>query len=195
MKILYVHGLGGTKNGSTSKNLKEICNKNNIDFYSFDVPFDPIKAVTTIINFIKENNIDAVISSSLGAFYTLNASLRFDNLKTIVINPAFDVYNDILNNFGKGIKEYRGIREDGIQQYELNDNYYEALLILKKVFDREISNQKFDNWYGYFSTNDEYFSHKKEFEKFSKNIRVIEDTHHIGYKNLEYIINELLKGQ
>ena len=54
MNILYVHGLGGTKNGSTSRNLKELCLK---------------------------NNIDVVISSSLGAFYTLNATLEIKNIK------------------------------------------------------------------------------------------------------------------
>lgn len=192
MNILYVHGLGGTKNGSTSRNLKELCLKNNINFYSFDVPFEPFKAISEIENQIKKNNIDIVISSSLGAFYTLNATLEIKNIKTIIINPALDVYNDILNNFGKGEKKYRGVREDRKENYVLDDDFYHLLLILQKQFEKKIKGKTFTNWIGYFSDNDEYFSHINEFKKYSKNVFKISDTHHINCENLEKIINNLI---
>lgn len=196
MQLLYVHGLGGTKNGSTSQNLKDICEKNNITFHSFDVPFKPKDAVAKIKDYVKENNIDVVVSSSLGAFYTLASSLEFilskkkkREVKFIVINPAFDAYNDILNNFGKGNKEYRGIREDGIQTYKLDDDFYKELKDIQKEFYKKIKNKYFNSWSGYFSTNDEYFSHKADFRKHSLKICTINDTHHIGKKNLEIIVS------
>ena len=199
-RLLYVHGLGGTKNGSTSKNLLKIAKENNIEFFSFDVPFNPYDAINSIEKFIKENNINLLISSSLGAFYSLFVSLKeeFKDLNVIVINPAFHASKDILLNFGKGIKNYRGEREDKIQTYNLNDEYYEALKTIEEelhsvlTFEKENNKKVFLNWAGYFSNNDEYFSYKNEFEFYSPNTFNINDTHHINYDNLKQIINDYL---
>ena len=199
-RLLYVHGLGGTKNGSTSKNLLKIAKENNIEFFSFDVPFNPYDAINSIEKFIKENNINLLISSSLGAFYSLFVSLKeeFKDLNVIVINPAFHASKDILLNFGKGIKNYRGEREDKIQTYNLNDEYYEALKTIEEelhsvlTFEKENNKKVFLNWAGYFSNNDEYFSYKNEFELHSPNTFNINDTHHINYDNLKQIINDYL---
>ena len=195
-RLLYIHGLGGTKNGHTSESLRKICNDYNINFYSFDVPFNPYEALETIKTFIKENNINLLMASSLGAFYTLVSSLMLDkDINVIVINPAFYAPKDILDNFGKGKKEYRGIREDGNQYYDLNDEYYESLNEIYNSFQKYLSAEKerTSNWVGYFSDNDEYFSHKEDFSKYSKNIIDIKDKHHIGYDNLKMIIEDYIK--
>ena len=199
-RLLYVHGLGGTRNGSTSKNLLKIAKENDIEFFSFDIPFNPYDAINSIEKFIKENNINLLISSSLGAFYSLFVSLKeeFKDLNVIVINPAFHASKDILLNFGKGIKNYRGEREDKIQTYNLNDEYYEALRTIEEelhsvlTFEKENNRKVFLNWAGYFSNNDEYFSYKDEFELYSPNAFSINDTHHINYDNLKQIISDYL---
>ena len=199
-RLLYVHGLGRTRNGSTSKNLLKIAKENDIEFFSFDVPFNPYDAINSIEKFIKENNINLLVSSSLGAFYSLFVSLKeeFKDLNVIVINPVFHASKDILLNFGKGIKNYCGEREDKVQTYNLNDEYYEALRTIEEelhsvlTFEKENNRKVFLNWAGYFSNNDEYFSYKDEFELYSPNAFRINDTHHINYDNLKQIISDYL---
>ena len=101
-------------------------------------------------------------------------------------------------NFGKGIKNYRGEREDKVQTYNLNDEYYEALKTIEEelhsilTFEKENNQKVFLNWAGYFSNNDEYFSYKNEFEPYSPNVFSINDTHHINYDNLKQIISDYL---
>lgn len=121
-KVLYVHGLGGSRMGETYKNLSNSLAKYGIEVISFDFPNEPFLYREAIMEAIKKENVCYAVASSLGAFMTLHVIVMEDiNIPTILINPALSPYLDISKNFGYGIKEYRKPRMDKITTYELNE--------------------------------------------------------------------------
>ena len=69
-KIVYIHGLGGGKNGRVPKLIKKALG-NNIDVFAPEIPISPKEAYQFVNDYINKENPDLVIGSSLGAFYTL----------------------------------------------------------------------------------------------------------------------------
>jgi hypothetical protein len=82
--ILYVHGLGGSKESTTCKNLREILSDCTVYADDFDL-FDVAGTQEKIENLIAEYDIGTLIGSSFGAFYVLaRKAMPF----RIVINPC-----------------------------------------------------------------------------------------------------------
>ncbi|MCR4789725.1 MAG: hypothetical protein K5839_01455 [Treponemataceae bacterium] len=83
-KILYVHGLGGNKESSTCRHLREILNDSDIIAENFDL-FDVEGTQKKIETLIEKHDIGILIGSSFGAFYVLaRKAMPF----RIVINPC-----------------------------------------------------------------------------------------------------------
>ncbi len=82
--ILYVHGLGGSKESTTCKNLREILTDCTIYAEDFDL-FDVQGTQDKIESIIQEKKIGTLIGSSFGAFYVLS---RKATPFRIVINPC-----------------------------------------------------------------------------------------------------------
>lgn len=82
--ILYVHGLGSSKESPTCKNLRELLSGCTIYAENFDL-FDVAGTQKKIENLIAEHDIGTLIGSSFGAFYVLaRKAMPF----RIVINPC-----------------------------------------------------------------------------------------------------------
>lgn len=190
-KILYVHGLGGSMNGSTVRNIKEVFNTSSV--ISFDFPNDPIDYQNTVFTKICEEKPDLLVSSSLGAFMLISTISKHKLLiPTVLINPALSPRKDIESNFGYGIREFRKPRLDNIKNYVLDQDYYDKLSSLENQFLIDIKNTKELNVIGVFSTNDEFFSHKDLYKKLiNDKIYIVNDTHHVSYETISYIKNIL----
>lgn len=113
MKILYIYGYGSSKESSTYKNLKKLLT--NDDVYCVYYPQENPKESIKILNkFIKDNNIDLVIGSSLGAYICTQLGIS----QRIIINPCVHpeielellknptVPNEILDSYKKYIKDH-----------------------------------------------------------------------------------------
>ena len=124
MKILYVHGLGSTAGGNTVTNLGEMFTTDEI--ISHDVPIDPMKAVQAVREW--SHDCDLVIGSSLGGFYA-----QFADCPKVLINPALQPVENLMKVAGKGTFEYFGPREDGVQEYTLDDEYYQDLGVWEQM--------------------------------------------------------------
>lgn len=84
IKVLYIYGYGSNEYSETRANLQEILGNG---FSVMSVEYnqkDPKIAIEKLKLFIKSNNIDVVIGSSLGGFY----ALKQDLVPKIVINPC-----------------------------------------------------------------------------------------------------------
>ena len=82
--ILYVHGLGGSKESTTCKNLREILTDCTIYAEDFDL-YDVQGTLDKIEKIVQEKKIGTLIGSSFGAFYVLS---RKATPFRIVINPC-----------------------------------------------------------------------------------------------------------
>lgn len=97
LKVLYVHGYGGSENGKSSKIIANALSKNfDVEMLAPAIPYlNPEKALEVIRENAKD--CDIVVASSLGAFYTAQVYGK----PKFLINPAFpdDIYK-ISGNMG-----------------------------------------------------------------------------------------------
>ena len=89
--ILYVHGLGGSKESTTCKNLHEILRDCTIFADDFDL-FDVAGTQKKIENLIAEHDIGTLIGSSFGAFYVLaRKAIPFRIVITPCMKPSIEI--------------------------------------------------------------------------------------------------------
>ncbi len=82
--ILYIHGFRTTHDSYIATLLK---NYFNSELISSDHSHIPSVAIKQMENIIKEENITAIIASSIGGYYATYLANKF-NIKTVLINPS-----------------------------------------------------------------------------------------------------------
>ena len=95
LKAIYVHGYKGETFGNSFNLLKNYLENSIISLeYSLDYNYKNLSdAVKLLEETVKENNIDIIISTSLGSFISMSANVP-GTFKTI-INPCLDPVNEI----------------------------------------------------------------------------------------------------
>jgi len=84
--VLYVYGLGSSPDSTTGKLLNELLA--SYDILVFSIPYDqqnPEKGLSQIEDYIKNNPVDGIIGSSLGAFFTWALDVL---IPRVLINPC-----------------------------------------------------------------------------------------------------------
>lgn len=86
-KILYIYGYGSNENSNTKNNLQDVLGKEHycVESVCYN-QLQPDEAIEYLSNYVENNNVDAVIGSSLGAFYALH--LQECKIPVVVINPC-----------------------------------------------------------------------------------------------------------
>lgn len=112
MNVMYVHGYGGSENGSSSQLVKKVLNEyyDDVKVFAPEIPLKTKGVIKFINDFVKDNNIDLIIASSLGAFFTIGT---YDVVPKIVINPALP---ENLVNLGVDFADF----EEGYYEYISN---------------------------------------------------------------------------
>ncbi len=89
-KAIYIHGLGGSGNGSSARNIKKLLETD----YEFSAGTYDLLNPSEAFSQIQNDAVDAsfVVASSLGAFYA--ASLVTDT-PILLLNPCLDPENAI----------------------------------------------------------------------------------------------------
>ena len=169
--ILYVHGLGGSKESTTCKNLREILTDCTIYAENFDL-FDVQGTQDKIEKIIQENNIGTLIGSSFGAFYVLS---RKATPFRVVINPCMSPSKEI-----------------PVLDKSIPENVVKELFTLEaktygfKIYNHgEITSAMKNTTYGIFGTDDELFSYKEFFSRiysdysmYKENMFFVNEGHH-----------------
>jgi uncharacterized protein len=129
--IIYIHGFGGSGEGSKATLLRSLFRSDGIIAPSLQT--NPALAIATLSELIETfRRIETVmlIGSSLGGFYTLHLATKY-NLKAVLINPAIRPYETLSRALGLsgGENFYDGSR------YEWNESHLQTLksLIPTKV--------------------------------------------------------------
>ena len=85
-RILYIHGLDGSPNGSTGVAIREFFEDDIVISPKFDNLLDFGKTFDQIRSILNTEDINIIVGHSLGAFYTL--ALNTDEASKIIINPC-----------------------------------------------------------------------------------------------------------
>lgn len=190
-KAIYIHGLGSNSNSSTGKYLKE--HLIGYEVLTPDVPFEPSKARAFVMELLNKERPELVVASSLGAFYVMIYGTNFPCTK-LLINPAMTPYNDIKNSIGLGTDYGNGniIDEEFLRQLK----YYEDLFYGCAYEAYEYT----PNTFALFGTNDELFSHIKDYKIWFRDdyMKVIPTGHKLKESELHYLmkyINEVTQDE
>ena len=127
-KILYVHGLGGSGNGRIATLLR-----NNLPEYEIDapeIPIQPKQALEFIRDTIRDNDYDLLVGSSLGAYYLITCGC---SRKKFLINPAIKAGEYIEKFIGRGIQTVNSVREDGVEEYVIDDKFIDDLKDMSSI--------------------------------------------------------------
>lgn len=120
-KAIYVHGLGS---GAASTNV-DIVRKvfSDYEWTAVEVNEDPVDSVNTIDKAIDELRPAFLMGTSHGGLYLMYADMGSCENDAIrfLFNPACDIARIIQGAIGFGRKEYFVPRQDGVQEYELNE--------------------------------------------------------------------------
>lgn len=143
-KALYIYGFNSNSNSSTKDMLNTLLKEFGYEVVSIDYDqMDPNASLDKIEDYVENNNIDLVIGSSLGGFYTLCVS---NNVKKIVINPCMFPSKEL----SKIVK----LPDDVLIEYKRLETFlYEDKTMLS-----------IDDVIGLFGTNDELFSYYDYFK-------------------------------
>lgn len=168
MKVLYIHGAGGSSNGPTVKLLQEIFT--NCEVFAIDYDeCDPENALLAIKSYVKEHSIDLIIGSSLGGFLALNliGYYRF------VINPCLHPHYELKR---------------------LGHTGYEAYKELDETLKFKIDLEESELVTGFFGDKDELFSYKTEFDLLFQRSFTVSSSHRASKEALEFIYGYLNNG-
>ena len=156
-KAIYIHGLGGSGNGSSATNVRNFLKgRYELSANTYDL-LQPEEAFAQIKNDVE--GFDLIIASSLGAFY---ASALDKKIPTILLNPCLEPKSAIppllypeqkaMFNQEKCFKEWDKISL-------LREKLSEESRVETVSGDEDFRTVKV----GIFADNDEYFSFKEKF--------------------------------
>ena len=133
--IIYIHGFGGSGNGSKAKVFREYFKSIGEDFIAPSLPYNPKLAIDTLEELVKSYKGEVyLIGSSLGGFYASWLSSMCEVKKVVLINPATKPYQTLKRALGDAPNFYDNTT------FSWND---EHIKILEKLETGEFDNSKF----------------------------------------------------
>lgn len=178
MKIVYVHGLGGSGTGSSSKNIQKLLDgiyKDSMQKYDFYAgTYDLLQPMESFNQIQKDvEDADFIIASSLGGFYSSALDMKKVKGKVILLNPCLkpqEAIEPLLYEEQKALFN----KEKCLKEWDEIQTHW-----------KERSNSENDKYAGIFADGDEYFHYKNVFDEnfkptFGENSALIEGVHEIA---------------
>jgi predicted esterase YcpF (UPF0227 family) len=104
--IIYIHGFGGSGEGSKAKIFRKYFKSIDEDFIAPSLSYVPELAIQTLEELIESCHKDVyLIGSSLGGYYTMYLAQKY-NLKAVLINPAIQPENTLQRALGEAPNFY-----------------------------------------------------------------------------------------
>jgi len=102
--IIYIHGFGGSGEGSKAKAFRKYFNSIGETFIAPSLSYVPELAIKTLEELIESYHGDVcLIGSSLGGYYTMYLAQKY-NLKAVLINPSISPVQTLQRSLNKGVR-------------------------------------------------------------------------------------------
>ena len=115
-KIMYVHGFGSSAQTGTVTRLRKALPSAKV--IAEDMPLHPCEALDLLHRLCAEEQPDLIIGTSMGGMYT-EMLYGYDR---IVINPAFQIGDTMVEHGMMGAQEFFNPRKDGVQRFFVDNN-------------------------------------------------------------------------
>ena len=107
-KILYIHGFCSSAQTGTVARLRQVLT--DCEMHAIDVNHHPAESIKQIEDYVRAHDIDLLIGTSLGGYFTLCADV--DCIK-VAVNPATDPEHMLDHPDMMGHLRYFNPRQDG----------------------------------------------------------------------------------
>ena len=121
--IIYIHGFGSSGEATKAQAFRNYCHERGIRYIAPSLHSIPLLAINTLSELIEsylENESVHLIGASLGGYYSLYLSDKYD-LKAVLINPAVNAPETLKRALGKGVHYYDN------SAFEWNESHLEML--------------------------------------------------------------------
>ena len=171
MNILYIYGWNSSPNSNTLNILKVLLPQHNIISINYD-QLCPQLAIDKFTQFITDNNINAIIASSFGAFIALHIP---HSIYKFLINPCFYPSQEVP-------KLNKNLSANFINQCKTIENTQTP-----------VDNESILFTFAFFSTHDQLFSYKNTYleQGYTKTITLPNESHTPTPKGLEIVANTI----
>jgi predicted esterase YcpF (UPF0227 family) len=161
--ILYIHGFGGSGEGSKARAFREYFKVKNEDFIAPSLSYIPELALKTLEELIAlQKGKVTLIGSSLGGFYAIYLAQKY-NLKAVLINPSIYPYITLSKCLGSAPSFYDA------SHFE----WMESHIAMLKNYRTRLTKQS--NFMLLLQKGDEVLNYKEAADKFSKANLIVEE--------------------
>jgi len=171
--ILYIHGFGGSGEGSKAKAFREYYKRKNEDFIAPSLSYIPELALKTLEELIAlQKGKVTLIGSSLGGFYAIYLAQKY-NVKAVLINPSIYPYITLSTCLGNAPSFY-------------DTSHFEWLpshIAMLKNYRTQLTKQS--NFMLLLQKGDEVLNYKEAADRFSKASLIVEDGGDHSFKGIE----------
>ena len=109
--VLFVHGFASSGRSGTARSLRVLLPEAEV--LAPDLPVEPHEAIALLRSIVAERRPDVILGTSMGGMF----AEQLYGVDRILVNPAFQLADTILKNFGLGRKEFHNPREDGQKDF------------------------------------------------------------------------------
>ena len=128
--LLFVHGFASSGRSGTAGTLRTLLPEAEV--IAPDLPVRPAEALELLRGIVSDRRPDLILGTSMGGMY----SEMLYGVDRILVNPAFQLADTILKNFGLGRKEFHNPRQDGQKDFLVTKGLLEEF--------REVSSHCFE---------------------------------------------------
>lgn len=187
MKIVYFHGFGSSGASGTVENMRHMLP--DIEVVAPDIPVDPAQALPYLQEFVKNEQPDLIVGTSMGGMY----AQQMFGFKKIIVNPAFNM--STMSKIMKAGKRYpfQNGRKDGEKDFLITGQIVKNYNAMERQQFKGITEFDMENTWGLFGTNDTTVNCYDLFKKHYPNARRFEGEHRLNDKALKTAVLPLIK--
>ena len=178
--IIYAHGFGGSGEGSKAKAFRNYFKDKNIPFIAPSLSYVPDLAIKTLCELIHSYDKVQLIGSSLGGFYSIYLSQKFD-IKAVLLNPSINPDSTLKQAIGLAPNFY----DDSA--FEWNEMHIASLQKYK------VKPEKQSNLFLLSQKGDELLDYREGVALLPKAKQCIEDGGDHGFSGIERHFKEIEK--
>ena len=147
--VIYIHGFGGSGEGSKAKAFREYFRGVDESFIAPSLSYVPELAIKTLEELIESYSEDVkLIGSSLGGYYTIYLAQKYD-LRALLINPSIYPYETLKMAIDEAVcfydessYEWRGSHLEMLQNYRVQTPKESNFLLLVQKGDELLNFQE-----------------------------------------------------
>ena len=187
MKIVYFHGFGSSGASGTVESLRHHLPEHEI--IAPDIPVDPQLALPYLTGFVREQQPDLIIGTSMGGMY----AQQMFGFKKILVNPAFNM--STMSKVLKAGKRYpfQNGRKDGEKDFLITGQIVKNFNQMERQQFKGMTDFDKENTWGLFGTNDTTVNCYDLFKKHYPNARRFEGEHRLNDKSLKTAVIPLIR--